>query len=44
MKINHEDTKSAKTFFYSFFVFFVSSWLFSDEFYISRCDTLCSDE
>jgi len=29
MKINHEETKSAKTFFRSFFVFFVSSRLIS---------------
>src|SRR5262249_11851225 len=26
-KINHEETKSAKIYFHSFFVFFVSSWL-----------------
>jgi hypothetical protein len=30
MKINHEEPKNTKTFFCSFFVFFVSSWLFSE--------------
>jgi hypothetical protein len=43
MKTNHEETKSAKIFFRSFFVFFVSSWLvFGGVVHVAMSDALKS--
>jgi hypothetical protein len=39
-RVNIQETKSTKTFFCSFFVFFVSSWLFSAGAFMSRGDAL----